>query len=95
MEQMTQTDMEGGFLLMSLGFIVCALLFIIYGQPNGQVPTGDTRIQNIVNTFNVVIVIYVGLSLHILYPNAWGKYAIRIFLGYIVGTLLKKFYYTN
>jgi hypothetical protein len=84
------SEAEGEFLLMSLGFIVCALLFIIYGQP-----LTDNRIENIVNTFNLVIVIYVVLSLHILHPASWGKYAVRIFLGYIVGTLLKKFYYKD
>ena len=87
---METVEAEGGFLLMSLGFIVCVLLFIIYGQP-----TGDTRIDNIVNTFNVVIVIYIVLSLHILHPSAWGKYAMRIFLGYIGGKLLTKFYYKD
>jgi len=84
------SEAEGEFLLMSLGFIVCALLFIIYGQP-----IGDNRIENIVNTFNLVIVIYVVLSLHILHPASWGKYALRIFLGYIGGRLIQKFYYTN
>ena len=85
-----ESEAEGGFLLMSLGFIVCALLFIIYGQP-----LGDNRIENIVHTFNMVIVIYVVLTLHILHPASWGKYAMRIFLGYIVGKLLTKFYYKD
>jgi hypothetical protein len=88
---MEQTDAEGAFLLMSLGFIVCALAFSVCGQP----PNGDRRLENITNTFTLVIAIYVILSLHILHPSAWGKYTLRIILGYIGGRLIQKFYYTN
>jgi hypothetical protein len=87
-ETMEQADAEGAFLLMSLGFIVCALAFSVCGQP----PNGDRRLENITNTFTFVIAIYVILSLHILHPSSWGKYAIRIFLGYIGGRLIQKFY---
>jgi hypothetical protein len=86
-----QTDAEGGFLLMSLGFIICALAFSVCGQP----PNGDHRLEKITNTFIFVIAIYVILSLHILHPSAWGKYTLRIALGYIGGRLIQKFYYTN
>lgn len=85
-----ESDAEGEFLLMSIGFIVCVLLFIIYEQPNG-----DARMNNIVKTFTFVIAIYVILALHILHPSAWGKYTLRIVLGYIGGRLIQKFYYTN
>jgi hypothetical protein len=89
-EQMEQTDAEGGFLLMSLGFIICALSFSVCGSPNG-----DRRLENMTKTFTFVIAIYVILSLHILHPSAWGKYTLRIVLGYIGGRLIQKFYYTN
>jgi hypothetical protein len=88
MEPMEQTDMEGGFLLMSLGFIACIVVFSIYGEPLN----GDRRLENIVNTFNLVIVIYVVLALHILYPASWGKYVLRILLGYIGGKLIMTLY---
>ena len=90
-EAQAQADAEGGFLLMSFGFIVCALAFSICGQP----PNGDRRLENITNTFILVIAIYVILSLHILHPSAWGKYTLRIILGYIGGRLIQKFYFTN
>lgn len=91
MDSEAQAQAEGGFLLMSFGFIVCALAFSVCGQP----PNGDRRLENITNTFILVIAIYVILSLHILHPSAWGKYTLRIILGYIGGKLLTKFYYTN
>ena len=91
MESIEQAEAEGEFLLMSLGFIVCALAFSVCGQP----PNGDHRLENITNTFTLVIIIYVILSLHILHPCAWGKYTLRIILGYIGGRLIQKFYYTN
>jgi hypothetical protein len=87
----SEAEAEGQFLLMSLGFIMCALAFSVCGQP----PNGDRRLENITNTFTLVIVIYVILSLHILHPCAWGKYTLRIILGYIGGRLIQKFYYTN
>lgn len=87
----SEAEAEGQFLLMSFGFIVCALAFSVYGQPLN----GDRRLENITNTFMLMIAIYVILSLHILHPSAWGKYTLRIILGYIAGKLLTKFYYTN
>ena len=90
-EAQAQADAEGAFLLTSFGFIVCALAFSVCGQP----PNGDRRLENITNTFTLVIAIYVILSLHILHPSAWGKYTLRIILGYIGGRLIQKFYYTN
>lgn len=91
MDSEAQAQAEGGFLLMSFGFIVCALAFSVCGQP----PNGDRRLENITNTFILVIAIYVILSLHILHPSAWGKYTLRIILGYIGGKLLTKFYYKD
>lgn len=90
MEQMTQTEAEGGFLLMSIGFIICALSFSVCEPPNG-----DRRLEKMTKTFTFVIAIYVILALHILHPSAWGKYTLRIVLGYIGGRLIQKFYYTH
>ena len=85
-----ESEAEGAFLLMSLGFITCALAFSACGPPNG-----DHRLEKITKTFTFMIAIYVILSLHILHPSAWGKYTLRIILGYIGGRLIQKFYYTN
>lgn len=89
-EAQAQAEAEGAFLLMSLGFITCALAFSACGPPNG-----DRRLEKITKTFTFVIAIYVILSLHILHPSAWGKYTLRIILGYIGGRLIQKFYYTH
>ena len=81
---MDSVDQEAAFLLMSVGFILCAILFIQCGSPI----EGNNRMNNIANTFNIIIVIYVALSLHILHSNYWGKGIICILLGYIAGKLI-------
>ena len=82
---MNAAEVEGAFLLMSLGCITCIVLFIIYSSEDG-------RINYIATTFNIVIVIYVILSLHMLQPTQWGKYVMRTLLGYIAGKLIMKNY---
>jgi hypothetical protein len=69
MEIAEQTDREENFLLMSFGFIMCALIFIICGQPLSR----DNHLENITNIFILVIAMYVILSLHILHPTQWAR----------------------
>lgn len=91
MEITKQTDREENFLLMSFGFIMCALIFIICGQPLSR----DNHLENITNIFILVIAMYVILSLHILHPTQWGAYIIPIIFGYMSGKFLMKFYYKD
>jgi len=87
MEPMNAAEVEGAFLVMTLGFIACIVLFII-----ASLRSNDERIDKIATTFNLIIVIYVALSLHMLYPTQWKKYVMQILLGYIAGKLIMKNY---
>ena len=88
---MSTQESENLFLLMSLGFIGCVLLFIIYGQG----PNRYNRLDNIVNTFMIVIMIYVVLSIHILHPTRRAKYMLHIIIGYIIVKLINNIYYKH
>ena len=92
---MSTQESEKLFLLMSLGmnlgFIGCVLLFIIYGQG----PNRYNRLDNIVNTFMIVIMIYVVLSIHILHPTRRAKYMLHIIIGYIIVKLINNIYYKH